>query len=269
MTPPGSRTTAGRTCRRGWHALRAVACCGWARGRRRTVTSGRGHGATLRRGCSGVAGAPVATARSATGWGGPGTAGPPGRVTSPASPSCWACFLTSSSYSAAPVGGRADAGADLDGDLLQVRALDRREELQRRAVVAVVEVRLQVLDGLRQSPGSVQPLTMYGPVGVTAVGLRVARLPGSPRTPGTSWRRRAWRRWSSSGCRAPAGVHVVRPFVGRVVAGLGEEADVLQRRRGRSGDRADREGQHRVLGALAGRRAWQRLSRTSARRSPC
>src|SRR5665647_2300949 len=46
-----------------------------------------------------------------------------------------------------------DTGAHLDGDLLEVRALDRGDELQGRADVAVIEELLQVGYSSRQAGG--------------------------------------------------------------------------------------------------------------------
>src|SRR4051794_5407145 len=47
------------------------------------------------------------------------------------------------------VGSRRNTRADLDGQLLEVRALDRAQELQSGSCRAGVDVRLHVLDDLR------------------------------------------------------------------------------------------------------------------------
>ena len=64
------------------------------------------------------------------------------------------------------VGRRADARADFDGDLLERRSLDRRQELERRRRCAFLPGSRA---GGRRRPagrlaGSVQPLIRYGPV---------------------------------------------------------------------------------------------------------
>ena len=64
----------------------------------------------------------------------------------PLSPSCCAWAFTSLSYKRSTGLGLGDSGADLDQDLLQVRALDRRDELEREARLLVVLVLQLVSD---------------------------------------------------------------------------------------------------------------------------
>ena len=81
----------------------------------------------------------------------------------PARPSCWACFFTSSSYCAAPSSAERDAGADLDGDVLQVRSLDRGQELQRGPVLPESKYAWMSSISAGTSSGSVHALVTYGP----------------------------------------------------------------------------------------------------------
>src|SRR5664279_2542518 len=69
-----------------------------------------------------------------------------------------------------------DAGTDLNGDLLEVRALDRGHELESRADVAVIEELLQVAHSSRQTGGQRAALHHVRSGRRDSLGLHVARV---------------------------------------------------------------------------------------------
>ena len=94
-----------------------------------------------------------------------------------------------------------DARADLDRDLLEVRPLDRRQELKRRGGRALLEVGQQVGDAGGTSAGSVAPLDQVGTGGTAGLVQRIATLVLATKATNFLAASRCWC-WSS-GCRGP------------------------------------------------------------------